>query len=86
MPGTRTSDVHAKAVGRELAHARREAQLTQAQLADRLGVGRSYVARVESGTDNLTIGQLAHLADALGAQLHITFPIPKRAKVTIGDA
>lgn len=83
MAGTRTSDIHAKAVGRELAHARHEAGLTQAQLAQRLSVGRSYVARVESGTDNLTIGQLAHLADALGAQLSITFPIPQRAKVTI---
>jgi transcriptional regulator with XRE-family HTH domain len=83
VAGTRTSDVHAKAVGRELAHARREAGLTQQQLAQRLGVGRSYIARVESGTDNLTIGQLAHLAKALGAQLRITFPIPKRAKVTL---
>jgi len=84
VAGTRTSEIHAKAVGRELAYARREAKLTQAQLAERLGVGRSYVARIESGTDNLTIGQLAHLADALGAQLRITFPIPQRAKVTIG--
>jgi transcriptional regulator with XRE-family HTH domain len=83
VAGTRTSDIHAKAVGRELAHARREAGLTQQQLAQRLDVGRSYIARVESGTDNLTIGQLAHLANALGAQLRITFPIPKRAKVTL---
>jgi transcriptional regulator with XRE-family HTH domain len=83
MKHTRTSEVHAKAVGHELAYARREAKLTQKQLAQRLGVGRSYVARIESGTDNLTIGQLAHLADALGAQLKITFPIPHRAAVTI---
>lgn len=83
MGGTRTSDIHAKAVGRELALARREAGLTQEQLARRLGVGRSYVGRVESGTDNLTIGQLAHLANALGAQLGITFSIPPRTKVRI---
>jgi transcriptional regulator with XRE-family HTH domain len=83
VAGTRTSNIHAKAVGRELAHARRDAGLTQQQLAQRLDVGRSYIARVESGTDNLTIGQLAHLANALGAQLRITFPIPKRVKVTL---
>jgi transcriptional regulator with XRE-family HTH domain len=83
VAGTRTSNIHAKAVGRELAHARRDAGLTQQQLAQRLDVGRSYIARVESGTDNLTIGQLAHIANALGAQLRITFPIPKRVKVTL---
>jgi len=85
MAGTRTSEVHAKAVGTELARARRELELTQEQLAQRLQVNPSYVAAIETGRVNPTVGQLAHLARALGAQLRITFTIPERERVTLPD-
>jgi transcriptional regulator with XRE-family HTH domain len=85
MRTTRTSTVHAKAVGREFARARRELELTQEQLAKRLGVNPSYVAAIETGRVNPTVGQLAHLARALGAQLQITLTIPERARVTLPD-
>jgi len=71
MRHTRTSENHAKAVGREIARARGEAELSQAELAKRLGVHPSYIAGVETGRANLTVGQLAHLSSALGAQLTI---------------
>ena len=74
MPRTATSDVAAKAVGRAIRAARHRASLTQAGLASRLDVNPSYVTNLEAGRVNVTIGQLAHIAEALGAGLEVKFP------------
>lgn len=39
---------------------------TQEQLAELTGLDLSYAQRVERGEINLTLGSLAHFADALG--------------------
>ena len=39
-----------------------------------MGVKPPYVASLEAGTRNLTLGQLANVADALQRGLDITFP------------
>jgi transcriptional regulator with XRE-family HTH domain len=39
-----------------------------------MGVKPPYVAAVEGGKRNLTLGQLANIADALGRGLDVTFP------------
>jgi hypothetical protein len=39
-----------------------------------MGVKAPYVAGVEAGTRNLTLGQLANIADALERGLEISFP------------
>ncbi len=74
MPRTAASDLAAKVVGREVRRARAAASLTQAELARRLETSPSYVANLEAGRLNLTVGQLARIADALGADLHISLP------------
>ena len=86
MPRTRTSDILAKAVGGELRRARLERGLTQLELGTRLGTSGAYVANVEAGRENLTLGQLANLAQALEAGLDITFPLPERASVEVPAA
>jgi transcriptional regulator with XRE-family HTH domain len=68
------SDATSSRVGLEVRRARLEEGLTQAALARRMGVKAPYVAGVESGTRNLTLGQLANIADALERGLDITFP------------
>jgi transcriptional regulator with XRE-family HTH domain len=45
--------------------------LTQATLAQRLGTSPSYIANLEAGRLNLTLGQLARIAGALDADLQI---------------
>lgn len=45
--------------------------LSQAQLAKKLGTKQSAVARLESGNDNPTVKQLQKIADALNAKLVI---------------
>lgn len=68
------SDATSARVGLEMRRARIEQGLSQAELARRMGVKAPYVAGLEAGTRNLTLGQLANIADALGRGLDITFP------------
>jgi transcriptional regulator with XRE-family HTH domain len=68
------SDATSARVGLELRRTRVEQGLSQAELARRMGVKPPYVAGLEAGTRNLTLGQLANVADALGRGLDITFP------------
>jgi transcriptional regulator with XRE-family HTH domain len=75
MPRTATSDVAAKVVGRAIRAARQEMGLTQADVAARLGVNPSYVTNLEAGRVNATIGQLAHIAEALGTGIDVGFPV-----------
>lgn len=42
-------------VGRAIAGVRAERGLTQAQLAEELGIDRAYLARLESGADQLVL-------------------------------
>lgn len=86
MPRTAQSQIVAKQVGEALRETRRRASLTQAQLADKLGVSPPYVANVEAGRENLTLGQMANIAAALGAGLDVSFPLPTRERVALPNA
>ena len=52
-------------VGRRIAQLRREAGLTQAKLAERLGMAIPNVQRIERGAQNVTVQTIARLAGAL---------------------
>jgi DNA-binding XRE family transcriptional regulator len=64
----------------ELLHARQHANLTQAQVAERMGVPQSSVARLESSIGSRkhapSIATLRRYADAVDAELRITL-VPK---------
>jgi transcriptional regulator with XRE-family HTH domain len=51
----------------------KEAGLSQARFAKRLGVSRPYVSQVLQGKTNMTILTLAKIAKALGSDLTIAF-------------
>jgi transcriptional regulator with XRE-family HTH domain len=72
MPRTAASDPAARNVGREVRRARLAAGLTQSALASELGTNSSYVANLEAGRLNLTVGQLARVAGAIGADLEVS--------------
>ena len=55
-------------LGRELARLRALARLTQAQLADRLGVSQTVVSRTESGERWLESAELQEFAEAIGIE------------------
>lgn len=57
-------------LGARLARLRHDAGLTQEQLAEKAGVGASYVARIETGNRKPTLDVLGSLADALEVPIH----------------
>lgn len=55
--------------GITLAEARRQLNLTQQQLAARLGVSQSYIAKLEGGEANPTLNRIGSLLAVLGLSL-----------------
>jgi transcriptional regulator with XRE-family HTH domain len=53
-------------VGRNIRRLRRERGLSQEDLADEIGVHRTYMGGVERGERNLTLRSLERLAERLG--------------------
>ncbi len=43
--------------------------LTQEQVADKIGISRQKYARIENGTNNITLEVLAQIAKVLGVQV-----------------
>jgi transcriptional regulator with XRE-family HTH domain len=50
-----------------------EANITQGELAERVGVPQSNISRLESGRHNPTLGFLKKLAQGLGKEVYIEF-------------
>lgn len=59
----------AKQVGRMIAARRQAASLTQAQVADRMGLTSDHVSRMERGLIVPTLGRLAQLSDILSVPI-----------------
>ena len=55
--------------------------LTQAEVAERLGASASYISAVEAGRRNLTLGQLANIANAMRLGVNVSFIRPDGAPV-----
>jgi ribosome-binding protein aMBF1 (putative translation factor) len=69
-------------VARLIYEARKEARLTQKQLADRIGTHQSVIARLEdSDYDGHSLSMLQRIADALHKTVHIAFSAPSRASL-----
>ena len=73
------SEATKKAFGKRFRAARLGAGLTQHQVAETLGVNRSYLSLVENGNENLTIETMTSLAQAVGLELHILLEQPVRS-------
>ena len=56
-------------VGKNVRKFRLAKKLTQAQLATRMGVDRTYIVGLEKGERNVTIETLAQAAKALGMKV-----------------
>jgi transcriptional regulator with XRE-family HTH domain len=56
-------------VGRQVWRLRKQTGMTQELLANRCGMFRTYLSRIEGGTANPSITVLADLATALGVSI-----------------
>ena len=59
-----------KKLGKNIKIARIKRDLTQEQLAERLGVGRNHVGGMEIGMYNMSMGKILELANALEADIN----------------
>jgi len=57
-------------LGRRVAVLRRSAGLTQARLAELVGVQPEHISRIETGARGVSLEILANIADVLDLQLH----------------
>jgi DNA-binding XRE family transcriptional regulator len=55
--------------GENLRAARLRSDLTQAEIADRLGITQQYLSLIEKGRKNVTLRTMMALADVLGADV-----------------
>lgn len=55
-----------------IAQARKDKHLTQSQLAKKVGMPQSQLARIESGNHNVTLKNLARVAGALDLKIRAT--------------
>jgi transcriptional regulator with XRE-family HTH domain len=57
-------------LSRQVRAYRTEAGLTQQMLADKCGIYRTYLSRIEGGDANPSLNVLAALADTLNIEIH----------------
>lgn len=62
-------------VGKQIKELRERQGLTQAALAEKVGIERSTVTRIEAGSMNPTVGILTRIATALGASVEILLTV-----------
>jgi ribosome-binding protein aMBF1 (putative translation factor) len=68
-------------IAKMIYNARTEANLTQEQLAKRIGTRQANISRAEKGSSNITVGTLSKIAEATGYELVISMkPIGKVSK------
>jgi XRE family transcriptional regulator, aerobic/anaerobic benzoate catabolism transcriptional regulator len=56
-------------VGKRVREARQQARLSRRELSEKSGVSQRYIAQLETGQGNISIGLLMYLADALGLRI-----------------
>ena len=61
-------------IGNRIAALRKQARLTQEQLADRAGLQRTHVGRIEAGRYAVTLEVVQAIAQALGMTVDIIDP------------
>ena len=71
MPRTASSEVASRAIGQQIKNVRRQLGLTQREVAERLGISAPYLSSVENGRENVTVGQLWAIAQALDVEMHV---------------
>ncbi len=58
--------------GQIIEEARKKANLTQEELAERIGTNKSYISRVETGRTEPRVSTFYRIAAALGLQISLT--------------
>jgi len=66
--------------GGNLRQARLKANLSQAEVAARSGMGQPYISEIETGVRDITLGTMATVARAVGADVRTLLKQPRKRK------
>lgn len=67
-----TNEKESKRIGERIATLRTEKGLTQTELAERAGIQRPHLVRIEQGIYDIRLSVLSALAEALGSSVELT--------------
>lgn len=67
----------AERLGHRIARQRRAAGLTQAELAEKVGVQPETISRLETGKRRVSLEMLALISESLSLELHELFRLPE---------
>lgn len=56
-------------IGEKIRHIRKQSNMTQQELADKIGVSRQYISQIEKGVDSLSVKKLCSILDVLGFEI-----------------
>lgn len=65
-------EAYAFYTGQVILDARKAEKMTQAELAEKLNVNKSYISKIENGVVNPSVGLFYRIMNALGLQVEIT--------------
>jgi DNA-binding XRE family transcriptional regulator len=68
-------EAYAFYTGQILHDARKEAKVTQSELAKRINASKSYISRVENGTISPSVSTFYKMINALGMKIEILKPL-----------
>ena len=68
-------EAYAFYTGQILLEARREAKVTQSELAKRINATKSYISRIENGSINPSVGTFYRIMNAHGLRVEIDKPL-----------
>ena len=70
-------DALCEIVGKEIKRIRLEKELSQKQLARKIGISQQLISRVEKGRENISLITLKKISEALGNRVEISFVASK---------
>lgn len=68
-------EAYAYCVGQIILDARKQEKLTQSELAEKVGVTKSYISRIEKGLIEPGVGLFYSIIEALGLRVDIVKPL-----------
>ena len=69
------NEAYALYTGQIIVEARKEAKMTQSELAKKVGTNKSYISKVEHGIIEPGVGLFLRIIDALGLKFEIVKPV-----------
>lgn len=69
------TDAQAFCIGQMLLDARKQARMTQPELAERIGSSKSYISKIENGKVEPSAGLFLRIISALGMRFEVVRPI-----------